>query len=62
MKLLIKRNPCGIRGVSNDWLKSHLSNWKHYDSINGYEGKLKGKLWSSINKKDARSYNCRNPV
>ena len=26
----------GIRGVSNDWFKSYLSNRNHYVSINGY--------------------------
>ena len=37
MILLAKLNHYGIRGVSNDWLKSRLSNRKHYISINGYE-------------------------
>ena len=35
--LLAKLNHYGIRGVSNDWLRSRLSNRKHYISINGYE-------------------------
>ena len=30
-------NHYGIRGVSNDWFKSYLSNRNHYVSINGYE-------------------------
>ena len=35
--LLAKLNHYGIRGVSNDWFKSYLSNRNHYVSINGYE-------------------------
>ena len=30
-------NHYGIRGVSNDWCKSYLSNRNQYVSINGYE-------------------------
>ena len=30
----------GIRGVSNDWFKSYLSNHNQYVSINGYESGL----------------------
>ena len=30
----------GIRGVSNDWFKSYLSNRSQYVSINGYESCL----------------------
>ena len=35
--LLAKLNHYGIRGVSNDWFKSYLSNRYQYVSINGYE-------------------------
>ena len=35
--LLEKMNHYGIRGVSNDWFKSYLSNCSQYVSINGYE-------------------------
>ena len=35
--LLAKLNHYGIRGVSNDWFKSYLSNRNQYVSINGYE-------------------------
>ena len=38
--LLAKLNHHGIRGVSNDWFKSFLSNCSHYVSINGYESGL----------------------
>ena len=38
--LLTKLNYYGIRGVSNDWLKSYLSNRSQYVSINGYESGL----------------------
>ena len=38
--LLAKLNHCGIRGVSNDWFKSYLSNRNQYVSINGYESGL----------------------
>ena len=35
--LLAKLNHYGIRGVSNDWLKFHLSNRNQYVSINGFD-------------------------
>ena len=35
--VLAKLNQYGIRGVSNDWFKSYLSNRSQYVSINGYE-------------------------
>ena len=35
--LLAKLNHYGIRGVSNDWFKSYLSDLSQYVSINGYE-------------------------
>ena len=38
--LLAKLNRNGIRGVSNDWFKSYLSNHNQYVSINGYESGL----------------------
>ena len=38
--LLAKLNHYGIRGVSNDWFKSYLSNCNQYVSINGYESSL----------------------
>ena len=38
--LLAKLNHYGIRGVSNDWFKSYLSNHSQYVSINGYESSL----------------------
>ena len=38
--LLAKLNPYGIRGVSNDWFKSYISNRSQYVSINGYESGL----------------------
>ena len=38
--LLAKFNHYGIRGVSNDWFKSYLSNRNQYVSINGYEFSL----------------------
>ena len=38
--LLAKLNHYGIRGVSNDWFKSYLSNRNQYISINGYESGL----------------------
>ena len=38
--LLAKLNHYGIRGVSNDWFKSYLSNRNQYVSINEYESGL----------------------
>ena len=38
--LLAKLNHYGIRGVSNDWFKSYLSNCHQYVSINGFESGL----------------------
>ena len=38
--LLAKLNHSGIRGVSNNWFKSYLSNRNQYVSINGYESGL----------------------
>ena len=38
--LLAKLNHYEIRGVSNDWFKSYLSNRNQYVSINGYESGL----------------------
>ena len=35
--LLTKLNHYEIRGVSNDWFKSYLSNCNQYVSINGHE-------------------------
>ena len=38
--LLAKLSHYGIRGVSNDWVKSYLSNRSQYVSINGYDSSL----------------------
>ena len=38
--LLAKLSYYGIRGVSNDWFKSNLSNRSQYVSINGYDSGL----------------------
>ena len=38
--LLAKLSHYGIRGVSNDWFKSYLSNRSQYVSINGYDSGL----------------------
>ena len=38
--LLAKLSHYGIRGVSNDWFKSYLSNCSQYVSINGYNSAL----------------------
>ena len=38
--LLAKLSHYGIRGVSNDWFKSYLSNCSQYVSINGYDSGL----------------------
>ena len=35
-----KLNHYGVRGVSNDWFRSYLSNRQQYVSINGYESGL----------------------
>ena len=35
--LLAKLNHYGIRGVSNDWFKSYLSNRNQYVPINGFD-------------------------
>ena len=50
--LLAKLNHYGTCGLSNDWLKSHLSNRNQYVSINGYEFGLAaincGVPWGSV--------------
>ena len=38
--LLAKLGGYGIRGASNDWFKSYLSNCSQYVSINGYDSGL----------------------
>ena len=38
--LLAKLNHCGIRGISNDWFKSYMSNRNQYVSINGFDSGL----------------------
>ena len=38
--LLAKLDHYGIRGVSNDWFKSYLSNCYQFVSINGYDSGL----------------------
>ena len=38
--LLAKLNHYGIRGVSNDWFKSYLSNRSQYVSISGHQSGL----------------------
>ena len=38
--VLAKLNHYGIRGVSNDWFKSYLSNYNQYVSINGLDSGL----------------------
>ena len=38
--LLTNLNHYGIRGVSNDWFKSYLSNRNQYVSINGFDSGL----------------------
>ena len=43
--LLAKLNHYGIRGVSNDWFKSYLSNRNHYVSINGFDSGLATINW-----------------
>ena len=43
--LLSKLDHYGIRGVSDDWFKSYLSNRNRYVSINGYESGLVALNW-----------------
>ena len=43
--LLAKLNHYGIRGVSNDWFKSYLSNRNQYVSINGFDSGLTTINW-----------------
>ena len=38
--LLSKLDYYGIRGISNNWFKSYLSNRKQFVSINGYDSEL----------------------
>ena len=38
--LLAKLDHYAIRGVSNDWFKSYLSNCNQYVSMNGYDSGL----------------------
>ena len=38
--LLSKLDYYGIRGISNNWFKSYLSNRKQFVSINGYDSGL----------------------
>ena len=38
--VLAKRNHYGVRGVSNDWFRSYLSDRQQYVSINGYDSGL----------------------
>ena len=37
---LSKLEHYGVRGPTNEWFKSYLSNRKQYLSINGYDSKL----------------------
>ena len=43
--LLAKLNHYGIRRVSNDWLKSYLSDCNQYVSRNGYKSGLSALNW-----------------
>ena len=43
--LLAKLSHHGIRGVSNDWFESYLSNRSQYVFINGYDWSCCYKLW-----------------
>ena len=43
--LLAKLSHYGIRGVSNDWFKSYLSNRSQHVSINGYDFGLAAINW-----------------
>ena len=38
--LLSKLDYYGIRGISNNWSKSYLSNRKQFVSINGYDSRF----------------------
>ena len=38
--LLSKLDYYGVRGISNNWFKPHLSDLKQFISINGYESGL----------------------
>ena len=40
--LLFKLDHYGIRGISNNWFKSDLSNCKQFVSISGYDSGLAG--------------------
>ena len=43
--LLAKLNHYGIRGVSNDWFESYLSNLNQYVSINSFDFGLTSLNW-----------------
>ena len=45
MILLAKLNHYGIRGVSNDWFESYLSNLNQYVSINSFDFGLTSLNW-----------------
>ena len=38
--LLSKLEHYGVRGLTNEWLKSYISNRKQYVSINGFDSNL----------------------
>ena len=38
--LLSKLDHYGVRGLTNNWLKSYLTDRKHYVSLNGYNSSL----------------------
>ena len=38
--LLLKLEHYGVRGLTNEWLKSYISNRKQYVSINGFDSNL----------------------
>ena len=38
--ILGKLSHYGIRGVANKWFESHLSEWKHFLSINGFDSDM----------------------
>ena len=46
--LLAKLNHSGIRGVSNDLLKSHLPNHNQFVPINGYDCGLAATIVGSL--------------